>query len=345
MQGSDLPEPVGHPRQPPRRLGVRRLGSPCGQHRGHGRGEGDRGPGQDGLEAQADARLRSWDGEEPGLLGSTEWAETHADELRKRPSSTSIPTPTGAGPVHRGQPLVPAPRERGGRRRHRPGDRRERPRPPARADKGRRPTGQRADEKRARRGQLKLKAAEAGGDLPLEALGSGSDYTPFLQHLGISSINLGYGGEDARRDLPLHVRLVRPFHPVRGPQVRLRGRAGADRGAPRAAHGRRRRPADEVRRPRGHGGALRVRGREADRHRARESRKLNGLIDEGAFKLAADPRDLPAAPRPRAMCPGSTSGARWTAAARLKKSARPTTTPLSGLSAPTFNLPRRVSRS
>ena len=27
--------------------------------------------------------LRFWDGEEPGLLGSTEWAETHADELTR----------------------------------------------------------------------------------------------------------------------------------------------------------------------------------------------------------------------------------------------------------------------
>ena len=26
----------------------------------------------------------SWDAEEPGLIGSTEWAETHADELRKK---------------------------------------------------------------------------------------------------------------------------------------------------------------------------------------------------------------------------------------------------------------------
>ena len=28
------------------------------------------------------------------------------------------------------------------------------------------------------------------------ALGSGSDYTPFLQHLGVASLNLGFGGED-----------------------------------------------------------------------------------------------------------------------------------------------------
>jgi Zn-dependent M28 family amino/carboxypeptidase len=38
----------------------------------------------------------AWDGEEPGLLGSTEWAEAHADELRARPPSTSTPTATGA---------------------------------------------------------------------------------------------------------------------------------------------------------------------------------------------------------------------------------------------------------
>src|ERR1019366_3133850 len=37
--------------------------------------------------------------------------------------------------------------------------------------------------------------AASGADVPLEALGSGSDYTPFLQHLGIASLDLSYGGE------------------------------------------------------------------------------------------------------------------------------------------------------
>jgi N-acetylated-alpha-linked acidic dipeptidase len=32
--------------------------------------------------------------------------------------------------------------------------------------------------------------------LRIGALGSGSDFTPFLQHIGIASLNLGYGGED-----------------------------------------------------------------------------------------------------------------------------------------------------
>ncbi|MBI1740441.1 MAG: folate hydrolase, partial [Candidatus Koribacter versatilis] len=33
-------------------------------------------------------------------------------------------------------------------------------------------------------------------DLRIGALGSGSDFTPFLQHLGVASLNIGYGGED-----------------------------------------------------------------------------------------------------------------------------------------------------
>jgi N-acetylated-alpha-linked acidic dipeptidase len=37
--------------------------------------------------------------------------------------------------------------------------------------------------------------ARSGGDLRIGALGSGSDYSPFLQHLGIASLNMGYGGE------------------------------------------------------------------------------------------------------------------------------------------------------
>jgi N-acetylated-alpha-linked acidic dipeptidase len=37
--------------------------------------------------------------------------------------------------------------------------------------------------------------ARERADLRIAALGSGSDYTPFLQHLGISSLNVGFGGE------------------------------------------------------------------------------------------------------------------------------------------------------
>jgi len=40
------------------------------------------------------------------------------------------------------------------------------------------------------------KLAAAGGDLPIAALGSGSDYTPFLQHLGVTALSIEYHGED-----------------------------------------------------------------------------------------------------------------------------------------------------
>jgi N-acetylated-alpha-linked acidic dipeptidase len=40
------------------------------------------------------------------------------------------------------------------------------------------------------------KEARTRQDLRIDALGSGSDYTPFLQHLGVASLNIGFGGED-----------------------------------------------------------------------------------------------------------------------------------------------------
>jgi len=41
------------------------------------------------------------------------------------------------------------------------------------------------------------KSARDRADLRIDALGSGSDYSPFLQHAGIASLNLGFGEEDA----------------------------------------------------------------------------------------------------------------------------------------------------
>lgn len=44
---------------------------------------------------------------------------------------------------------------------------------------------------------LSLQAAKAGGDMPISPLGSGSDYAAFIHHLGIASVNVGFGGEGA----------------------------------------------------------------------------------------------------------------------------------------------------
>jgi N-acetylated-alpha-linked acidic dipeptidase len=53
-------------------------------------------------------------------------------------------------------------------------------------------SGRHADEE----GRRVAESLMQGGDLPLEALGSGSDFTPFLQHAGVASLNLGFGDDD-----------------------------------------------------------------------------------------------------------------------------------------------------
>jgi N-acetylated-alpha-linked acidic dipeptidase len=126
----------------------------------------------------------AWDGEEEGLLGSTEWVETHADELRQK-AAVYINTDSngrgflGIGGSHTLEKFinevarsVPDPQ--------RPMTVWERARA-ARIVNGS-PTDRRETMDRA--------------DLRISALGSGSDYTPFLQHLGIASMNIGFGGED-----------------------------------------------------------------------------------------------------------------------------------------------------
>lgn len=127
----------------------------------------------------------AWDGEEPGLLGSTEWAEAHADELRAKAaayvnSDSNARGFLGAGGSHSLERLVgqvardvedPAHKVSVGQRL------RARRIVQARDDDARRDAWDRLD-------------------LRIAALGSGSDYTPFLQHLGIASLNVSYDGED-----------------------------------------------------------------------------------------------------------------------------------------------------
>ncbi len=132
----------------------------------------------------------SWDGEEPGLLGSTEWVEAHAAELKAK-ALLYINTDgngrgfLGAQGSHDFQHMV--------------------------SDAARSVTdpqtgksvlerlhnGIRADAFGGANFPAELLAgAEAGGDLQMGALGSGSDYSAFLQHLGLPALNIGFGGED-----------------------------------------------------------------------------------------------------------------------------------------------------
>ena len=126
----------------------------------------------------------AWDGEEPGLLGSTEWAEAHADALEQK-GCVYINTDSNnrgfffAGGSHALEKFInQIARDVNDPEKHvTVGER-------LRAFNVVEGSGDEAKEARER------------GELRLFALGSGSDYTPFIQHLGISSLAVGYGGED-----------------------------------------------------------------------------------------------------------------------------------------------------
>jgi N-acetylated-alpha-linked acidic dipeptidase len=126
----------------------------------------------------------AWDAEEPGLIGSTEWVETHADELRQK-AVAYINTDSNARGFlfmdgsHSLQHFI--------------------------NDVARDivdPEKNVSVWQRANAARLLASPPEerqefrSRKDLKIGALGSGSDYTAFLQHLGIASLNIGYGGEN-----------------------------------------------------------------------------------------------------------------------------------------------------
>jgi len=125
-----------------------------------------------------------WDGEEPGLIGSTEWVETHADELEQH-AVAYINSDTNA----RGYLQM----EGSHSLEHFIND-------VARTitDPETHVSVWQRDQARAISRATAADRAEIRSrhDLRIAALGSGSDYTPFLQHLGVPSLNLGFSGED-----------------------------------------------------------------------------------------------------------------------------------------------------
>jgi N-acetylated-alpha-linked acidic dipeptidase len=126
----------------------------------------------------------TWDGEEPGLLGSTEHVELHGDELGRKliaylNTDANQRGVFWGGGSHALEPLVnEVMRE---------------VKDPL--------TGKTLME-RTRAAIMvygwpehAVEAAESGRDLPIEPLGSGSDFTPFLQHLGVATLYFGFGDE------------------------------------------------------------------------------------------------------------------------------------------------------
>ena len=127
----------------------------------------------------------AWDGEEPALIGSTEWAEDHAAELQKKAVAYINSDGNGrgfffaegshtleafvnevAGDVIDPQAGIPV------------------------MERTKSYLIVHANSPKERKEIMNKK------DVSIQALGSGSDYSPFIQHLGIPSLNLGFGGED-----------------------------------------------------------------------------------------------------------------------------------------------------
>ena len=130
----------------------------------------------------------SWDAEEQGLIGSTEWAEENAAELKgKAVAYVNMDAAVsganfGAASVPSLWKLIRA----------------------AARDVRDPKTGKsvyEAWQERAREQQPQPELTDASGtdariaEARIAALGSGSDYTPFLQHLGVPAIDMGFGGD------------------------------------------------------------------------------------------------------------------------------------------------------
>ena len=126
----------------------------------------------------------AWDGEEPMLLGSTEWAEYHGQELQQHAaiyinSDGNTRGYLEAGGSHSLEAFVNEV-----------------------AKDVQDPEAKISVWKRKQASELQSsnpderREARQRADLRIAPLGSGTDFTTFLDHIGVASLNLGYGGED-----------------------------------------------------------------------------------------------------------------------------------------------------
>src|SRR5437764_5281091 len=125
-----------------------------------------------------------WDGEEPMLLGSTEWVEQHEQELAQKAAIYINSDGNGRGffgasGSHTLEKFINSVAK------------------DVEDPETKLSAWKRMQANRIATGSPDAKAeARSRADLRISALGSGSDYSPFLQHAGVASLNIGYGGLD-----------------------------------------------------------------------------------------------------------------------------------------------------
>jgi len=134
----------------------------------------------------------SWDGEEEGLMGSTEWAEQHESKLENSPAYFNVDVAVSGSKF--GASAVPSlkqfvrdvtkavPSPKGGTV-YEEWQKASQPEPPSTQS----PTEAMAEIHRTPAVQVKT-------DVPVGDLGSGSDYTAFLQHLGVPATDMTSSG-------------------------------------------------------------------------------------------------------------------------------------------------------
>lgn len=119
-------------------------------------------------------KLAFWDGEEFGIIGSTEWVEKHSAELQRKLVAYFNSDSNGRGQIRAGgsHHLAPFLREVLA----------EVPDP--------------ASTRSVLEARVRIQSSMDGERRPfeVEAAGSGSDYAPFLHHITMPSLNLGFGG-------------------------------------------------------------------------------------------------------------------------------------------------------
>jgi len=127
----------------------------------------------------------AWDGEEPGLLGSTEFAEQHYDDLRAHAVAYINSDGNGRGylGIEGSHTLEKFSNDIA----------REIFDPETKLTAWKRLQLREISNAKTpeQREEIRKRA-----DLRIPALGSGSDYTAFLQHDGVAALNIGFGGED-----------------------------------------------------------------------------------------------------------------------------------------------------
>jgi N-acetylated-alpha-linked acidic dipeptidase len=256
----------------------------------------------------------SWDAEEPGLIGSTEWAEQHAAELKAKAVLYVNSDTNGRGFIdaegsHALQHFVS-----------------EAARDVKDPETGASVLARSLAERHVANYDTGTQADSAGrapnGDLQLGALGSGSDYTPFLQHLGVSSLNLGFDGESqygvyhsAYDSFDHYRRFVDPTFEYGVALSKLAGRVML-----RAAEA-------QLIPVRESDFAASIAGYNEELHKLADgmrskTRELGKLLDDDSFKLASDPDNARSAPPRAAEVPFLNFAVLDNAVAKLEQSAK-----------------------